>query len=96
MNVALAGLLLFGLWRVARPRWAVTIFADQRGVRSHRGLAEAQRWELVEFFERDVSLPGKVVIRAQRHPDGYLRIQFRGRIDPGTRQRIRNFMNIVL
>jgi len=84
------------IWEVCRTKWTTTIIVDGRGVRSHKGLAKAHQREIVDFLEQEASIDSKVVIRASRYQNGYVRLDIRGDLDFGTRQRIRNFLLSVL
>lgn len=88
--------VVFGLWQASRPKWTTVIVLVAGAVKSHRGLPQARRGEVLDFLVKEVPLPGKVTVRARRYSDGYLRTRVDGRVDEGTRQRIRNFLIRVL
>ena len=90
------GAVAYGLWTTARPTWPIKIVVSPAGLDSHRGLPRRCVAQVANFFERDVHLASRVVIFAHRQRNGRLRTQFRGRIDAGTRQQIRNFLTIEL
>jgi len=93
IGVALAGWII---WLVLRPKYAFRIVVDQRGVRHHRGLPKGQQREVLRFLQDEVSLDGRTTICANRQTTGQLRFNFKGRINPGAQQQIRNFLNSVL
>jgi hypothetical protein len=92
----LGAMVIAGIVWAARPKWSVTIVVGPDGVKSYRGVPQGQAGKIKTFLENDVSLDGKVTIRAMRGPNGRLHIFFSGRIDPAARQRIRNFLNTRL
>jgi len=88
----LGGVLLYAIWSALRAPWPIRIEVDRTGVRSHEGLPKARVATVVEFFEQDVRTDEGLVVLAARLPDGRLRTKFIGKLDPGTKQRIRNFL----
>jgi hypothetical protein len=91
--LALGAIVILGILQAARPKWSLLIVACPEGVVSHRGLPKSQEGRILSFIENDLTLDGRVTIRAARGRDGRLRMAFSGRLDPGTRQRVRNFLN---
>ncbi len=83
-------------WRVMRPRYAMKIVMDENGIKHHEGLAKRQEKQVLEFLREQVQPVRKLTIYGARHPNGYFRLVFKGQIDPGTQQRIRNFMLTVM
>ena len=96
--IKLAAIMLIGyvVWRAMRPRYTVKIVVDEQGIKHHEGLPKACERTVLEFIEKNLSPEGKVTICASRQPNGYLRLDFRGQLDSGTRQRIRNFLITVI
>lgn len=88
----LAAIVILGLWKASRPKWTTVIVLVAGAVKSHRGLPQTRQREILDFLAKEVPLPGRVTIRARRYRDGYLRTHVAGRVDEGTRQRIRNFL----
>ena len=96
VRFAVIALIGYVLWRIFRPRHGARIVIDQHGVKHHEGLPRSHRREILEFMDELPPLDGTLTVCAQREPNGYLRLDFRGRVDPGTRQQIRNFLNTVM
>lgn len=48
------------------------------------------------FLQQDISLEGRITIRALRQPGGYLRVEVRGACQRGVKQQIRNFLNTII
>jgi hypothetical protein len=92
----LVALIFVFIWVALRPRHPLKIVIRNGRVTSHRGLAKAQVRRVVDFLQRDVALDGNLVIAGGRDANGVLRLIFRGNIDEGTRQQIRNFLKMVL
>lgn len=84
-----------GIWWALRPRYSLKIVVHGARVKIHSGAAKARNAELIQFLS-GLALQGKDAILGIRDRQGYTRISFRGRIDAGTRQRIRNFLKSKL
>lgn len=89
--VAVAG----GIWWAARPRYSLKIMVKRGDVKIHCGVPKARTAAIVEFLN-GLSLQGKAAILGTHDRNGVLRIAVRGRVDPGTQQRIRNYLRSVL
>jgi len=61
-----------------------------------RGVAKAKTRDVIDFLERTVALSGKVKVLGRRDAQGVLRLSFRGKLDEGTRQQIRNYLKLTL
>jgi hypothetical protein len=61
-----------------------------------RGVAKAKVRDVTDFLERAVTSNGKVKVLGRRDPQGVLRLSFRGKIDEGARQQIRNYLKMTL
>ena len=61
-----------------------------------QGVAKAKVRDVTDFLERAVTFSGKVRVRGYRDPQGVLRLSFRGKLDEGTRQHIRNYLKLTL
>jgi hypothetical protein len=55
-------------------------------------LPVARVGEIESFFGRDLRPEAPVTVRGSRTRDGTLRLTIAGRLDPGRRQRVRNFL----
>jgi len=93
LAIALVG---FVVWQVMRPRYAVRIVIGKQGIKHHKGLPAAYETTMLEFFEKHRSFDGDVTICATRQTDGYLRLAFKGPVDEGMRQQVRNFLMTVM
>ncbi len=96
--IRLTAIALIGyvVWRMIRPRYTLKIVIGKQGIKHHKGLPKAHKTSVLKFFEKHRSFDGNVTICAMRQPDGYLRLIFKGEVDPGTRQQIRNFLITVM
>ena len=92
----LAAFAILAAWLFLWRRYPLEITVQDGHVTALRGVAKAQTRRVVEFLERDVALGGKVKVVGARDPQGVLRINFRGRVDEGTQQQIRNYLKMVL
>lgn len=95
-KVLLACVLALVIWFAVRPKWAVRIVADADGVRLLAGVPRSKRQTVLDFLTRELAIQDRVTIRALRQPDGYLRLQVRGLVEPGAEQQVRNFLNTVI
>ena len=84
-----------GAWWALRPRYLLKIVVNRGSVKIHCGAAKAWSAELMDLL-RGLPLQGKVTILGVRDAQGRTRIAFRGRIDAGMRQRIRNYLKSKL
>ena len=96
IRVGALALIGYFIWLALRPRYAVEIVMDEHGIKRHRGLSKGQEAKVIDFLREQVTPEGRLGIYAIRQPNGYLRLHFKGNIDPGTRQQIRNFFINVL
>ena len=96
IRLVVIALIGYVIWRVMRPRYDLRIVIDEYGIKYHEGLPKSHERQVLKFLENDLSFIGKVTIFARRQPDGYLKFGFKGQIDPGTRQQIRNFLISVM
>jgi Protein of unknown function (DUF3634) len=92
----LVALVIVFILIALRRKHSLEIVMKNGRVTSLHGLARAQVKRVVDFLERDVAPDGKIVVVGDRDQNGVLRLNFRGRIDEGTRQQIRNFLKMVL
>ena len=96
--IRLTAIVLIGyvVWRMLRPRYALKIVIGKQGIKYHEGLPKAHKTSVLEFFEKHRSFDGNITICAIRQSDGHLRLVFKGQVDPGVRQQIRNFLITVM
>ncbi|QDU56313.1 hypothetical protein [Aeoliella mucimassa] len=91
--VLIAGaMVLYAIWTSANPSWPIRIVVTTEGMVECRGLPRQRVPRFAEFFEQHVQAEPKLVVLACRDAGGGLRTSFRGHIDAGTKQRIRNYM----
>lgn len=98
-SVATAGLIALVavfVWVTLGRKPSMEIVVRDGRVASLRGVAKAQTRRVTEFLERDVAFNGDLKVRGGRDANGVLRISFRGNIDRGTQQQIRNYLKMVL
>ena len=96
VRIAVFAFVGYVIWRMMRPRYSVKIVIDDHGIQHHEGLPRAQEKKVLGFLQDDIGVSGKLIICALRQPNGYLRLNFKGHVDPGTQQQIRNFLNTVM
>lgn len=96
IKFATIGIVGFVFWRMLRPRYPLEIVIGEHGINRHTGLPKAHEASVLEFLDKFQSSNVTVRIYGMRQSDGYLRLVFNGKIDPGTRQQIRNFLITVL
>lgn len=95
IKLALTGLIGWVLYRVFVPRPAVRLVITSAGLISSRGAPAHIIRELESFFSRDVVVVAKVVILGDHDSRGQMRFRFRGLIDQGTQQQIRNYLQTL-
>ena len=94
--LAFGGLIFYGIWTAAHPPWQIKLVAGPEGLISHRGLPQRCVGRVSDFFANSVQPDTRLVVLANRSRNGHLTTKFRGHIDPGTRQRIRNYLLMEL
>ena len=87
--VAFTRLALFG-----KP--SLRIDVKNGRVTALRGVAKAKIRDVTDFLERTVALNGNARVLGRRDAQGVLRLTFRGKLDEGTRQQIRNYLKLTL
>lgn len=92
LAIILGCLVVYGLWSANRKKWTIKIAVNRDGVVKYQGLPKGRAAGILAFFTEDLDLDTKLVVFAVRHPGGRLQTKFRGSIDPGTRQRIQNYL----
>lgn len=94
LGVAL--LFIYLIWQAARPRWDVHIVVEPESVTIVRGIAAARMAEVKAFLRDGVPVNGRIEVLARKDPDGRLITAFKGPIDTGIQQRVRNFLIQIL
>ncbi|TWU12670.1 hypothetical protein CA54_14940 [Symmachiella macrocystis] len=88
--------VLYVIWLAVRPRYEFQIRTGGGGTQITGRIAEHQQHEIVNYF-RDIHLSTKTVtISGWRDDQQRLKLRFRGRLSPGERQMIRNYLLTVL
>jgi hypothetical protein len=95
-TIAILAIAVFIISKFLRPKYPIRIVTKDGRVQSHQGIAKAQVSRVVDFLERDVRFNTNVTIFGVRDPQGVLRVHFKGRVDQGTAQQIRNFLKMTL
>ena len=80
------------VYRSISSRTIVLLVVDNTGLVDCRGLSPRVKREIETFFQQDVQINHKVTIRGQLDHQRRLRCHFRGKVDAGTQQQIRNFL----
>ena len=79
------------VWWATRPRYSFSIVVGGQGVR-FQGVAEARQQRIKEFLIHQCGIVGPLRIDGGKSRSGRMRLRFRGEIDWGTKQRIRNYL----
>ncbi|GAB5404907.1 MAG: hypothetical protein Aurels2KO_31380 [Aureliella sp.] len=90
--LALAAIVLYVLWEACRTKWQITIVYEPDLGTTTRGVPQAKSTKVQDFFDEDIRSPERIKVLASRIPPNRLTTKFIGNIDPGTKQRIRNFL----
>jgi hypothetical protein len=95
-TICLLSLAAVFIWVALGRKAQLEIVINDGRITNYRGLTKAQLHRIADFLERDIALNGKVVVGGCRDSNGVQRLNFRGDVDEGTRQQIRNFLKIAL
>jgi hypothetical protein len=95
-RLILVALVIVCVYVALRPRYAWRIVVEDGRVKSHQGVAKAQVPRVVHFLEKDVAADTKYTVLGGRDRSGVVRVNFRGEIDVGRRQQIRNYLKMIL
>lgn len=90
------GVIASVIWWLVRSKPCMRIVVDSGRVLRTDGFPRHVDNEVADYFTNAVTLHGKVTILISRGPDSRLKIDYRGPVDPGTRQQIRNFLTTIL
>lgn len=96
IRLAVIALVVYVVWRMVFPRYTLKIVIGKQGIKHHKGLSKANQTSVLKYFEKHRSFDGDVSIFATRQTDGDLRLVFKGQVEPGTRQQIRDFLTTVM
>lgn len=96
LRAMLLAAVLYVLYLAFRPKWGFTLVVNSQRCRLRGAFPEAQREKLYMFLRDHVEFRGTVRIRGSKMPNGHLALRFRGPLDEGAKQRIRNFLVSVL
>ncbi len=89
-------IVLYVIWLAVRPRYEFQIRTSAGGTQVTGRIAKHQQHEIVGYFQ-DIHLSAEsVTISGWRDDQKRLKLRFRGRLSPGERQMIRNFLLTVL
>lgn len=91
-----AGFILYVLWTAARPRYHIKFVVSQGRVDFVKGIADARRGRLEEFFLKDLKSDEKLTIYGKREKNGRLVIFVKGTKNQNLKQRIRNYLLTAL
>jgi hypothetical protein len=91
IKISVCLFVLWVLWKVARPKWDIHISVRDGAVKNHRGIAIGRTEAIRQFFVQDLKL-SRIEVRARRDRNGRFITDIRGKIDSGTKQRIRNYL----
>ena len=88
----IAGVAAVLLW----PRSDFVIRTGRAGVQLRGKIPQGRKPDVLQFFEQELAAGGPLTVSGVRSRDGRLVLRFRGRLSPGDRQRIRNFLQTML
>ncbi len=92
IKISVCAFVLWVLWKVSRPKWDIHISVRDGSVKIHTGIAVGRTDAIRQFFVQDLKLKERIEVRARRERNGRLITDIRGKIDSGTKQRIRNYL----
>lgn len=88
--------VLAAAWSILRPKFDFAIVVSKAGVQIRGRIPEAQRNKIVHFFAEHATPEGTIRISGRRIGRNRLVLAFKGPLDAGLRQQIRNFLISVL
>ncbi len=92
VKFAIAGLVLYAVWTVVRPKWQFQIVVTPDAVEFVNGVPHAKRRSYETFFLNDLKTTNTLKIYGRRESNGRLTTLIKGTDDDGLKQRIRNFL----
>ncbi len=84
--------VLYAMLRARRSYWTIQIDYVPHQPPKIRGVASSRTQQITRFLEHDLRLEDPITILATKERSGRLRTRIQGKLDAGTRQRIRNFL----
>ncbi len=79
-----------------RPKFAIRlVIEDSTLVQSH-GISLRVKSQIEAFLKQDLDDSGKAIVTANPDAKGRMKFKFRGKMDSGTQQQIRNFLLTIL
>lgn len=96
VTAGIAAAVFLAGWWLLQPRYDFVITVNQNNVTCRGAIPESKVNSIKHFFSNDVQFDQPVKICGRRQQDGHVRLKFRGEIDTGTQQQIRNYLLTVL
>ena len=96
LKIGIVAAVLFVVWKVLQPKYNLKIVVNAGTVQEIQGVAKGKQAELTEFLEKDLATSNRFVIFGQRQANGRLQLRFRGQVDVGKQQQIRNYLLLIL
>ena len=93
--IILIGLALL-LWKLLTPKTIFLIKVNQQYFKFKGHLPESKLARIKEFFVNDVQADRPLVVLGVKKGNSRIELRFRGNVDPGTKQQIRNFLLTLL
>jgi hypothetical protein len=84
-------------WWICQPRADFVITTSRTGLRFRGRLAREQQRQIAQFFQNEFpASPRLRILGTLARNEPRLHLRFQGNLSPGERQRIRNFLLMVL
>ncbi|QDT33089.1 hypothetical protein Mal48_23410 [Thalassoglobus polymorphus] len=97
----LIGIVFLGIagWFVLsaiRPKSAIRLIIEGSNLVDSHGISSRARSQIETFVKQDLDYTGRLKVTGNPDSRGHVHLKFRGRIDSGTQQQIRNFLLTIL
>jgi len=93
--LVLAGLALL-FWKLLTPNTVFLIKVNHRRIQCKGQIPESKLVQIKEFFINDVQVDRPLTVLGVRNGSSRVELRFRGPVDFGTKQQIRNFLLTLL
>ncbi|WP_417847185.1 hypothetical protein [Thalassoglobus sp.] len=96
MGIVFLGLAGWFVLAAIRPKSAIRLVIEGSTLVDSYGISSRARSQIETFVKQDLDYTGKLRVTGNSDSKGRVHLKFRGRIDSGTQQQIRNFLLTIL
>jgi hypothetical protein len=95
-KIAVLAIIGLFIWWALRPKYDFRIDLKDGSLRCKGTITDTRKRRIAEFFRTDLPDVTALSVLARRVNSGRWTFAFKGAVDEGTRQRIRNFLTATL